>query len=338
MARKLATIQRIMALNPIPEAEKIEVASILGWKVVTLKNQFSVNDKVVYVEIDSILPDRPEFEFMRERKFRVRTIRLRGALSQGIAFPLSILPAGTPTEEGTDVTDILGIEKYIYQIPANLAGQVKGAFPSFLMKTDETRIQVLQDVLTRNKGKMCYVSEKVDGSSVSFYLNKGEFGVCSRNLELKETPENLIWKMARSLKIEEKLREVGYNVCIQGEIIGLGIQKNNLRLDENKILFFNVFDIDKFRYYDFPEFRSFIEIIGLETVPIIETDYPLNDNMEAILEKAKGCSVLNPKIFREGIVIRTMKEDFDFKMSQGFGNGRLTMKAVNNDYLLKFDG
>jgi RNA ligase (TIGR02306 family) len=338
MARKLASIQKITALNPIAEADKIEVASILGWKVVVLKDQFKVGDAVVYAEIDSILPDKPEFEFMRERKFRVRTIRLRGQISQGIAFPLSILPAGTPTEEGTDVTDILGIEKYIYQIPANLAGQVKGAFPDFLMKTDETRIQVLQDVLTRNKGKICYVTEKVDGSSVSFYLNKGEFGVCSRNLELKETPENLIWKMARTLKIEEKLRETGYNVCIQGEIIGLGIQKNNLRLDENKILFFNAFDIDKFRYYDFPEFKNFIERIGLETVPILEVNYVLDDNMDAVLEKAKGCSVLNPKVFREGIVIRTIVEDFDFKMSQGFGNGRLTFKAVNNDYLLKFDG
>ena len=96
------------------------------------------------------------------------------------------------------------------------------------------------------------MTEKVDGCSVTYFYKDGEFGVCSRNLELRETEDNLFWKMARTLKIEEKLKQYydaqKTNMAIQGELIGMGIQKNNLRLPENKVLFFNVFNIDKFEY------------------------------------------------------------------------------------------
>ena len=340
MGRKLATVQKITALTPIIGADKIEVASVLGWKVVVLKDQFKVGDPCVYCEIDSILPDKPEFEFLRERKFRIRTVRLRGQISQGIAFPTSILPDAftfMPLEEGKDVTDVLGIEKFIPQIPADLAGTVKGPFPSFIPKTDETRVQVLQDVLMRHKGKFCYVTEKVDGTSVTYYIKDGGFGACSRNLELIETPDNTIWKMARLLKIEEKLKGLGYNVAVQGELIGPGIQKNNLKIPERAVLFFNAFDIDKFRYLNFSEFVNFYEQIGLPTVPIIQKGYELEDSIDALVEKSKGFSILNEKVMREGIVIRPFEEGFDMQMASGFGNGRLTFKAVNPEYLLKFE-
>lgn len=346
MGRKLATIQTIREIYPIPDADAIEVASVLGWKVVVKKGELKVGDLVVYCEIDSLLPVREEFEFLRkncykkndnDEGFRIKTIRLRGQISQGICFPLSILPKDTKIEEGEDVTELLRIEKYIPAIPANLAGTVKGQFPSFMPKTDETRIQVLQDVLSRHKGKYCYVSEKVDGCSVTYYYRNGEFGVCSRNLELKETPENILWKMARIQKIEEKLKATGRNLALQGELIGVGIQKNNLKLPENKVLFFNVFDIDRYQYLDYDSFVAHIENFGLETVPIIQDNFVLLDNIDALIEKSKGFSVLNPKVFREGIVIRPIKEGFDMQMANGFGNGRLTFKAINPEYLLKYD-
>ena|SRR4030042_1821508 len=339
--RKLATIQQITALNSIPEADNILVASVLGWKVVVRKEDFKVGDLCVYCEIDSILPEKPEFEFLRNKKFRIRTIRMRGQISQGICFPLSILPKDypkdIPLEVGVEVTEILGIEKYMPQIPANIAGLAKGNFPSFIPKTDETRVQVLQDILTRHKGKVCYVTEKVDGTSATYYLRDGEFGVCSRGLELKETEENLFWIMAKKLDVEKKLRDFGKNIALQGELIGQGIQKNNLKIEGHKVLFFNVFDIDGYKYYDFEEFKKMIESLGLETVPILETDYVLDDNIDNIIEKSKGLSVVNPKVFREGIVIRPLKEEIDLQLSQGFGNGRVTFKAVNPDYLLKFE-
>jgi len=352
--RKLATIQRITEINPIIGADSIEVASILGWKVVIQKNQFKVDDIVVYCEIDSLLPIRPEFEFLRKscykknengEGFRIKTIRLRGQISQGIVFPLTILNKSDQIiaaikngrhVEGTDITESIGITQYIPAIPQNIAGTVKGPFPSFILKTDETRVQVLQDVLTRHKGKVCYVTEKVDGSSVTYYYRNGEFGVCSRNLELKETEDNLLWKMARKYKIEEILKQTGKNMALQGELIGIGVQKNNLRIPENKVLFFNVFDIDKCQYYNYSEFIHFFANVELESVPILETNYILNDNIDFLIEKSKGVSKLNEKVFREGIVIRPLEECFDFHMSQGFANGRLSFKAINPEYLLKY--
>jgi RNA ligase (TIGR02306 family) len=89
--RKLASIQRVNAVEPITEADAIERIRILGWYVVVRKDEYKVGDLVIYCEVDSILPDRPEFEFLRTRNFRIRTIKLKGQVSQGICFPLSVL-------------------------------------------------------------------------------------------------------------------------------------------------------------------------------------------------------------------------------------------------------
>jgi RNA ligase (TIGR02306 family) len=244
-------------------------------------------------------------------------------------------------EEGLDVTELLGITQYIPQIPANISGEVKGAFPSFIPKTDETRVQLLQNVLTRHKGTRCYVTEKVDGCSVTYFYKDGEFGVCSRNLELRETEDNLFWKMARTLKIEEKLKQYydaqKTNMAIQGELIGMGIQKNNLRLPENKVLFFNVFNIDKFEYLNYQDAFTFLAVLDLEAVPVVGLFYELDDNIDNLIEKSKGFSLLNPKIYREGIVIRPMKELVDLQMSSEFNNGRVSFKAINPEYLLKYE-
>ena len=230
--RTLATLQRIKALAPIEGADAILKATVLGWQLVVKKNEFQIGDLVIYCEIDSLMPDRPEFEFLKPRAMRIRTVRLRGQVSQGICFPLTLLPAGAPRTEGSDVTDILGITKYEPPMPASLSGLAKGLFPSFIPKTDETRVQVLQELLEKYAGTTCYVSEKLDGSSVTYFLRHGEFGVCSRNLELLETSENSLWNVARVLAIEEKLRALNRNLALQGEIIGEGIQGNIAAPDE----------------------------------------------------------------------------------------------------------
>jgi len=167
--RKLASIQRIKSLERIDGADAIEKATVLGWQLVVKKGEFNVGDLCVYCEIDSQMPDRPEFEFLKPRGMRIRTIRLRGQVSQGICFPLSILPEGITLGEGADCTDVLGISKYEPPIPACLNGIVKGAFPGFIPKTDETRVQVLQHILDEFEGARCYVTEKLDGTSCTFY-------------------------------------------------------------------------------------------------------------------------------------------------------------------------
>jgi len=335
--RKLASIQEIKELNPIEGADSIEVAIILGWRVVVQKGQYSVGDKVVYIEIDSLLPDKPEFEFLKKRGLRVKTIRLRGQVSQGICFPLSILPNDFVPESDADCTELLGITKYEMPIPACLSGKIKGAFPSFIPKTDETRVQVLQRVLEKYKGEKCYITEKLDGSSATFFLKDGVFGVCSRNLELLEDEENSFWKVAREYDIEDKLRSMGMNIAVQGELVGEGIQGNKLKIKGQKVYFFNAFDIDKFQYLNFDEFAYTFIKLGLPTVPIIDFDYELENNIDLLVKRATIKSKLYPDTWAEGIVIRPHLEKIDLLLSnEKFHNGRVSFKAINPEFLLKY--
>ena len=340
--RKLATIQKIQSLSPIPDADAIEVAQVLGWKVIVKKGEFQVGDLVVYMEIDSLLPERPEFEFLRKNKFRIRTIRMRGQISQGICFPLNILPIETKwhIEEmekarianihgadgviGMDVTDILGVEKYEPPIPAELSGKVKGAFPSFLIKTDEERIQTLPDIPIKYNNKGFIATEKLDGSSCSFYWRNGEFGVCGRNWEYSEDSKNSMWKFARQNKIEEKMGGLKRNLALQGEIIGEGIQKNKYKIKGQTVRFFNIFDIDKYEYLSYEEMLDVLDVLNLESVPIIET-YIMPDSIDEILEYAVGKSVLNSQAEREGIV---------FVRYEPNELGRVSFKAISNKFLL----
>ncbi len=335
--RKLASIQLIKSLEAIEGADAIEKATVLGWQLVVKKGEFKVGDLCVYCEIDSLMPDKPEFEFLKPRGMRIKTIRLRGQVSQGICFPLSILPKEASLMEGSDCTDVLEIIKYEPPIPACLSGLIKGRFPSFIPRTDETRVQVLQQLLTKYKGEKCYVSEKLDGSSATFYINNNEFGVCSRNLELLEDGENSFWKVARKMDIENKLRNLNGNYAIQGELIGEGIQGNKLRIKEQTVLFFNAFDIDRFEYLSFSRFAELCRRLQLPTVPILMMDYMLDDSIDTIIQMATIRSALRPDSWAEGIVIRPLTEKIDLLLSrENFNNGRVTFKAINPEFLLKY--
>ncbi len=327
--RTLASIQRIKALAPIAGADAIEKATVLGWQLVVKKGEFQVGDLAVYCEIDSLLPDRPEFEFLKARGMRIRTIRLRGEISQGICFPLSILPGGVELIEGADVTEVIGVEKYEPPIPADLSGIMKGGFPSFIPKTDETRVQVLQDMLDKYAGTQCYVTEKLDGSSVTYYLQDGEFGVCSRNLELFESAENSLWKVARSLQIEEKLRARGGNHALQGEIVGEGIQGNLYKLRGQTVFFFNLFDITAYRFLNFAEFEAAMQEMELQSVPVLDRAYTLINDIPQLVALGTGRSTLY-NVEREGVVIRPLTETRDLM-------GRVSFKAISPEFLLKHD-
>lgn len=327
--RTLASIQRIKALAPIVGADAIEKATVLGWQLVVKKGEFKVGDLAVYCEIDSLLPDRPEFEFLKARGMRIRTIRLRGEISQGICFPLSILPEGHELIEGADVTEVIGVEKYEPPIPASLSGIMKGGFPGFIPRTDETRVQVLQEMLDKYAGTQCYVTEKLDGSSVTYYLQDGEFGVCSRNLELFESPENSLWKVARSLQIEEKLRARGGNHALQGEIVGEGIQGNLYKLRGQTVFFFNLFDITAYRFLGFAGFEAAMQEMELQSVPVLDRAYSLISDIPQLVALGTGRSTLY-NVEREGVVIRPLTETRDLM-------GRVSFKAINPEFLLKHD-
>lgn len=357
MERKLASIRRISDIQPIEGADNLELAIVDGWKVVVAKEAgHQIGDKVVYCEIDSFLPIVPEFEFLRKTSykkmgeqegFRLRSIKLRGQVSQGLLLPLSILdgdeemkigasfqPRGPQLqvgpyddaiviEEGVDVTELLGIVKYEPPIPAELSGKVKGNFPSFLRKTDEERIQNLSKEFKEWEGKYFYVTEKLDGSSATFYYKDGVFGVCSRNLELLETEENTFWRVARELDLETKMRDFGINISIQGELIGEGIQGNPYKLKGQTVRFFNLFDIDLQQYHTLSMMETVVKKqFGLETVPILDRHFELPETIEELLQYADDKSVLNPKFDREGVVIRSLDKTISFKV-------------ISNKFLLK---
>jgi hypothetical protein len=368
--RKLASIQKITNLTPIEGADAIEVAQVLGWQVVVKKGEFSVGDLCVYCEIDSILPEKPEFEFLRTRKFRIRTIKLRGQISQGICFPLSILPNNEIMYlEDADVTEVLGVQKYdpdefnvsipnksrapVYKswtkrwIPKfvlnfiwkhfpkfakeHLTISQGGPFPEYVRKTDETRVQVLQRLLTEHKGELCFETEKLDGSSITIILKDGDFKVCSRNLNLREAADSNFWKAARELDVENKMREAqkafGFkNFALQGELIGEGIQGNKYNIKGHTIRFFNIFDIDKQQYIKYADFIEVINAVGLETIPILSDNFILIDDINELVSRATRKSVFNPKIWQEGTVY-VLADSKD----------RISFKAINPRFLLEYD-
>jgi len=342
--RKLATIQKISKLEPIEKADRIETASILGWKCVVKKGDFKEGDSVVYFEIDSFLPIKPEYEFLRENcykkfedgreGFRIKTRRMRGQFSQGLVLDGGILPEGL-YEVGQDVTELLGVVKYEPPMPKCLMGLAKGKFPSFCVKTDETRVQLLQDVINRHVGLDCYVTEKIDGSSTTYFIRENEFGVASRNLELKEG-SNAYWIWATENNVEAKLRNLNRNIALQGEVYGNGINGNPLKIPSIDVRFFNAFDIDKCQFLSFAEFKALIESLGFKTVPVITEQYRLSNNIDELVKFSVGKSLITPSAWREGIVIRPLKEVMDLGMSiAGFGNtGRLSFKVINPEYLL----
>ena len=339
MERTLASIDVIRELNPISGADNIEVAKIKGWNVVVKKGEFNIGDKVVYCEIDSILPERPEFEFLKDRNYRIRTIKLRGQVSQGICFPLSILNSFETDnfEPGFDVTEILGVKKYEKPVPVSLRGRIRGPMSRLAVpKTDEMRVQNISDVLERQKGKTFYVTEKIDGTSMSCYIDP-ETGlhVCSRNVDLAPDFKhkwngNAYWTYANEYNIEEILKQMGGTIAIQGELFGKGIQGSKYKISDIRYRVFNMWDMVNHCYLDIATMNDAVDTFGLGNdflVPYlgeIELDHTVDD----LLQLADGTSTISD-VPREGLVFRTLTEETDPTL------GRLSFKAVSNKFLLK---
>jgi len=341
MERKLATIQVVKEVNPIPDADKIEVVSVLGWKVVVRKGEFKPGDKCAYFEIDSVIPRASWNDFLfkhpEDTKFRLKTVRLRKQLSQGLVVPLSAF-VGTPIAdwsilvEGHDITEALGIVKYEKPVPANMAGLVKGGFPSYLHKTDEPMMQSILPVINEIAGKEVYITVKCDGTSGTFARFNDEIDVCSRNLSLKEQEGNVFWQMFRKYKMQEVFSAAG-NFAIQGEVCGPGIQKNRLGLKEHELFVFNVYDIKAGTYLNFADFKGFCDVYKLQTVPILQV-CQFVFCVEDLLKMAKGKYATGKN--REGIVIRPTVEAYSPTIDAKYGMaGRMSFKVLNNDYLEK---
>ena len=358
--RKLASIRKIAEIKPIKDADAIEAVRVDGWWLVSKKNEFKVNDLCVYFEVDSFLPVRPEFEFLHKSSFkstqhlgdgfRLKTVKLRGQLSQGLALPLSVFSEfyydyngyfystfdstssistdiNLPVLETQDVTELFGVKKWEMPIPAQLAGQIKGSFPSFIRKTDQERIQ---NCYHQYKEQHYYTtfetSLKLDGSSMTVYWNNGEFGVCSRNLELKESDGNTYWKVARDTNLEKILSSYNRNIALQGELMGPGIQGNRESLSQHTMYLYDIWDIDAQKYLgQYDRMKVYLDMLNMgddnfiKHVPVYKPEQIFQYKLEEILSLADRKS-LNHNI-AEGLVFKSMDGTFFFK-------------AINNKFLL----
>ena len=329
--RKLASIRRIADIRPIEGADAIEVAVVDGWKVVVKKSEYSVGDLAVYLEIDSWVPhelapfltkNQEPREYNGVKGERLRTVKLRGQISQGLLLPLTCIQIDTTWDaiESWDVTEILGIQKWEPVLPAQLQGQVRGLFPTSLIpKTDQERIQnCFQEI--QDKGDVTYeVTMKLDGTSCTIFRWEGELRVCSRNLELKVNEENKDNTLvAMALKIGDSIPD---GFAFQGEVMGVGIQGNRESFKDHKFFVFDVFNMFTNLYVSPIARREVCKQLNLEHVPVFGTSMPAPRNVEEGLALAEGPSI-NHKI-REGLVWKCNEDP-------GF-----SFKTISNKYLLK---
>lgn len=307
--RELKTLRTISNLTPIPNADRIETAHIDGWTVIVKKGEFKIGDKCIFFEVDSWLPDIEPFSFLKTTTWRgmpghrIKTMKMKGQLSQGLALPV------TDAVWGTDV------KLWEEDVPVQLTGQIKGTFPPFLVKTDQERIQNIYDTI--DKDADYEVTVKVDGTSLTVYNYNG-IGVCSRNLELKlDDTDNLYVKYA------QELFGVPDGYAVQAEIAGPGINGNRAGLSEIGVYIFDVYDIQEQRYITPAERLSmrFHTLVGVKHCPILKLGkWPLS-TLDVALASADGTGLTDAP--REGIVLKR----FD---------GMASFKIISNEYLLKW--
>lgn len=345
--RKLATIRKIQEIKSIPDADKIVAYRVDDWWVVDNVGKYSVGELVVYAEPDSWVPHhmKPELSKGKEPRIyngvpgqKLRTIKLRGQISQGLLLPLEPTCSMIESElfEGLDVSVPLNIQKWEAPIPQDIAGQVNGNFPSFIPKTDQERCQNLRyEIFEKNKDAQYEVTMKLDGTSFTGYYKDGEANVCGRNWELKvneENANNSLVRMFVDSGLQAALLKYGHNIAVQGELMGPKIQANRENLTKYKLFVFDIYDIDNARYMGSVERHAALDKLYelelqedfVQHVPVFANHVTLADlgitSVQELLDDAEGPSIVHP--IREGKVYKEVHGNFSFKV-------------ISNAFLLK---
>lgn len=352
MTRKLATIRTIEEIKPIEGADAIEAARVDGWWVVIKKGEYEVGDTVIYLEIDSWVPQElapflvkgaiPR-EYNGVKGERLRTVKLRGQISQGLILPLyNYEPTAAamqayhstrpydPDEAYFDVSEVLGIQKWEPEVAASMRGTIRGNFPSWLRKTDQERIQNCYKDVSKKFDSYWIGEEKLDGSSMTVGAMGDEVHVCSRNLSIKlDDTENTFVKTAMSTNAISALLSYGKNIALSGELIGPGIQGNKYALTTHQWHIFDIYDVDAGRYMTATEreiiLNELMAMHGLkvQTAPLVTVRSLSGMTVDELLKHAEDESSLNRKTQREGIVWKC------------FDDGDLSFKAISNAWLIK---
>lgn len=370
--RDLAYIAKIGKLNPIPDKDRIELATVAGWNVIVEKGKYAVGDLVIYCEYDTILPaGNPNFEFLRKRcysklydGFRIRNMSMAGVFSQGIVFPLDILPSenkkGSVYKEGLNVAELLGVKKYDPQeleemellkkkkhskilkyfmknktfrkVWTSLHTKPKKGYPETVKKSDETNIQKVFEEFKENYNReKFYVSEKLEGQSSTFLLEKNKYRFLSHNIDVTKAGNTNWKKVSDKNSIETKLRKYKkkhkIELAIQGEIVGPGVQKNIYGFSELQLFIFKITNVKTGEAFNFYKMKEIAGEIGIPLVPVLSTKKTLEEfnSIDEILEYSNGESLLKKGVKREGLVFRSME------------NQSIGFKAKSPEYLQWFD-
>jgi RNA ligase (TIGR02306 family) len=347
MQRKLASIVVVDRLSAIPGADAIELAHVAGWQCVVKKGEFSAEraaagERGLYLEIDCVPPDTAAFRWLWQPKkpdpststpaprppsFRIRTMRLRGQLSQGLLLPLAAFPELRDAAVGDDVAALLGITKYEPPAPAGV-GAYRAPFPGVVPKTDEMRVQAMPAVLDELRGKPWVATEKCDGTSATFVVVDGALHCCSRNLSVLDDGASFYWHIARKTRLDVILADAPH-LAVQGEIVGPGIQKNPMGTKEKELRVFSVFDTAKGAFFSDRELREFCAKHALVAVDVVAEGDAFDESVASLLALAEGHypGTMNE---REGIVVRPRDGDLYSPLL----GGRLSFKAISNRFLL----
>ena len=344
--RNLASIQSITAVKPIEGADAIELIIIKGWQCVAKKGEFAPGDKCVYFEVDSFLPIEDRYEFLRRtsyRKnefmgegFRIKTMTMRGEISQGLALPLDSFPevseTGADIAIGTDVTDTLRVRKWEIPEMAGSSGIEIGEKPFGIPTTDETRLQSMPEFIDAFAGQPYYITTKMDGTSCTVYHKGGVVGVCGRNKEYKEDAASCpMWAWVLKSGLKDRLLALGEDIAIQGEFCGEGIQKNCLKLLAPNLFVFDIVRLEENGArpkMGLMGLRDYCERLGLDMVPVEEVGDSFAYTLDELIEKARG--KYPGGMDKEGIVVRAL----EFRHNTALQH-KMSFKVINNDFLKK---
>jgi RNA ligase (TIGR02306 family) len=320
MTDKLAYVGKVISLDSIEGADRIESATVVcgeggKWCGIVQKGIHSKGGLCVVYLPDSIILESEELSFMEKFNWRVRMCRFRGAKSEVLITEMHF---GWIDIVGTDVTQRLGVTKYEKILPAHLNGVALGDFPGFIPKTDEPNWQREPSLVKAMKGQPFYVTMKIDGSSTTAFKYNGEFGLCSRNLQLKESDSNGYWSMAKKYNLPENLME---SIAIQWETAGPGIQGNPMQLKEISAFVFSGYNIEERRYLDLHELVYLCIKLGMPMAEILRMGSNFNYRDIGSL----GDTWYSDGIPCEGVVVRTQNNIGD--------TGRpISFKVINLNY------
>lgn len=330
---KLASLEKIESIQPAKNSDNLVSVKLekLDWPIISKKNTHSEGDVVLYIASDTVVARAPWNEFLfkneNEKNVRIKNVKLRGNPSMGIIIPLKEVITYIPKcIIGDEIGPQLGVSKYEKPIKESIVA--KGSLPWFIQKTDEDNLLSNYDLFDDIVNQSVYITKKMDGSSFTAYRYNGEFGVCSRNLELEKTDDNSFWNIAQKLQLDKKLPDGFY---IQGELCGPKINGNRLNLTELTLFVFNVVQIIPGKVpgllFGLFEMEDFCRSLNLKTVPLVSILYGIKES-DYDYFKALASEIAYEDKPGEGIVVRPVFPDRNTNSSTGY----LSFKIINPNY------